>query len=370
MAAAKEAATKEVEAEVLPGFACACGFASTTQSGLTNHKKSCAQANNRQPAIHADLPLSSQERKSYEKRIIDRRDTMLEALSGQFSGSPDKVIEALRHEKGVTLTVEQLNELIEGVDRQIEEAISTHITDEQDRLKVQLADVDENFDEEEKGMKERHRKEWVDLGERKKEAKKKLNQELKSAKERVMKEQATDLVAAKMKYSSQMLLTRQKEQEIKVEAQVRTALLQKSRGRLEHTIRDAANRALEDILNVTTRKEAADLMYRIPTVGEAVEMCASAEGFGSLLKRLDPSMMLPAPAPEPKVTKKAIEIVAAEVVPPDEDEEREANAPVDSSEHDEIYADNVDDSGRPIRTPNESRYDYDRRLQDYNRRHR
>ena len=283
---------------------------------------------------------------------MDRKEAILTALNDILDGDPAKVLDKLRRDKGVVLTVQQLNELIEGVDRQIEEEITDHIKDEQARLRVAIADLDETFEGKELELKEKHRQEVKALIEEKKTAKAKLDKELKDAKDKVIETHAKELYDTREKYKHDMLVARQIEQEIQFTAQQQTALLKRSRGMLLHTINDATNRALEQLLVVRTREEAGKLIDLIPTVNEAIQKCQSADGFNAFIKRLDPTMMLPAPAPmDPAKLKRAEAAVEAEKKEDEnEDQEHEADEEETIENHDEIYRElDGDNSNDPFR---------------------
>ena len=354
-------------------FVCECGFSTKTKSGLGNHKRKCPKLRygtlqvgpdgklgqvqaphpkaepilepipiTPEPSRNIKLPpieLSTTDRNQFSKRILDRKEAILTALNDILDGDPEKVLDKLRRDKGVVLTVQQLNELIEGVDKQIEEDITEHIKDEQERLKVAIADLDEDFEEKELELKERHRQEVKALIEEKKVAKAKLDKELKDAKDKVIEAKAKDLYNQREKYKHDMLVARQVEQEIQFTAQQQTALLKRSRGMLLHTINDATNRALEQLLVVRTREEAGALIELIPTVNEAIQKCQSADGFNAFVRRLDPTMMLPAPAPiDPAKLKKAEAAVEAEEAEAANEDQGSENSEEEAMErHDDIY---------------------------------
>ena len=139
------------------------------------------------------------------------------------------------------------------------------------------------------------------------------------------------------KYKHDMLVARQVEQEIQLESQQRITILKRSRGRLIHVINDATNRALEELLVVRTREEAGNLVKLIPTVNEAISQCRSPNGFQEFMKRLDPTLCLPAPvAVDESKLKRAVQ-EEDEEKDENEDQEHEADEQETIDAHDEIY---------------------------------
>lgn len=325
-------------------FVCECGRVMQSQSGFTLHKKTCSarpplvpqtgeNVSNQAEAPVPILPLTSSERNAIQKLIIRRQDTILKALATELDGKPEHIYDVCRREKGITLTPQQLDELIKVTTEQIETEIEKHVGKERERIEITIGDLDEEFMQKEREMKERHKKEWTELAEQKKQKKEELRSELRNTEERVAQEIAKDLIEKKKGYQVQLATTKTLEVQIKVEAERRMALLTNSKGRLEHIIRDATGRALEKLWTVDTRKEAAGLVESIPTVTEAIKLCQSPEGMASLFRRLDPSIAeLPAPA--------TIDVPAEEV------EEREEEVDEEDTdyarrrrdrEHDEVY---------------------------------
>jgi hypothetical protein len=72
---------------------------------------------------------------------------------------------------------------------------------------------------------------------------------------------------------------------------------------------DTTGRALERLMIMTTHEGVQELIDSIPTVTETLELIKTAEGFRTLMHKLNPNMpMLPGP--------KDIVVEATEVKPP------------------------------------------------------
>lgn len=327
-----------------PAITCSCGFTTTTKSGMTLHQKKClSKAQGEQIPVQpgtigshtpASEVLTSVDRNAFSKHIKARQEAMLKALTDQMNGNPDQVMDTLRREKGMTLSEEQLKSLIKGVEGQIDNTIEECLADEKEKIEVALSDLGEKYEEKQREMKERHRKEWHELAEAQKEQRKEFRDKLKKAKEKVVEEKAVDLNQKLRQYRGILEATKQMEAEVKAESVHRIALFNTSRKRLEHIIKDAANRAQEQLWMVGTRSEAAALVNGIPTVSEALQQCNSVDGFNSLMRKLDPNMALPAPVALSPIDCKTIDAKEVEEVEDPRDRRRRQQGETD---HDRIY---------------------------------
>jgi septum formation topological specificity factor MinE len=283
-------------------------------------------------------PMAAVDRREFQRLIKSRVDTLLNAFKNDLDGTETKITENIRRDRGLILTKDQLNELIESLDTQIEEIISKHVASEKEKVEIEISDIEDEYDSKQKDMKQRHRDEWQKLLEERKEAITKHRTKLKNAEDRIALEYAKDLAEKRIEYQQQRNHSAAAEIEIKVEVMKRVALMKNQRSHLEHAVRDAGNRAQEQLIVAMTRGEASKLIYLIPTVGEALVLCSSAEGLYSLLRRMDPTMpampILPAPS----------KVVLDEEENNDEDEDEEDDE--GDIEHDEIYDDEETPSWR------------------------
>ena len=313
-------------------FVCGCGRDFTTKSGLTNHQKRCGEhSDNGEEKPKTSTPINTTEKNAIQKLILRRQDTMLKAMETELNGNVDVIKDQLLRDKGVTLSSAQLTDLVKSVQQQIDAEVDQHTKLEQERVEVEIAELEEEYEEKEREMKERHRREWKDLGDEKRDKKIKLKARLKSSEDRVTKERAGHLVAKKLDLQKQLAIAKQIEAEVASESQQRLLIITQSKGRLEHVVNDAANRALETLWTARTREDVEGLIDRIPTVSEALTLCSSAEGIHDLFRRLDPTMAaLPAPIKN---------VEPAEVEEEEEDEKDEEDEEEREWEHDSAVYD-------------------------------
>lgn len=322
-------------------FACECGRTFTSKAGRTIHQKACAEHksqdvspdNNGHEKPDTKTPLNTTDRNQLQKLITRRSDTMLKALEQELNGNVDVIKDDLLRKQGITINAAQLEELIKSVQAQIDAEVEDHTRVENERLEIETAELEEEYDEKEREMKERHKKEWRELGDAKKEARRKLKEKSKSTKERVTREHAGHLVAKKQELQKSVAIAKQVEAEVEATSQQRLLLIKQSKGRLEHTIRDATNRALEELWLVETREEASGLIDKIPTVSEALAMCQTPEGIHDLFQRLDPNVQA---LPAPDLKGRIIDVGPAEE-PEDEEEEEEEEEDRDWDHDSEVY---------------------------------
>lgn len=318
---------------------CACGREFKNQSGLTLHQKKCDDFQSQDDALVPNngkvvlqTPLNTTDRNQLQKLIKSRSDTILKALEQELNGNVDVIKDSLLRDRGITIASAQLNELIKSITEQIEAEVEEHTKLEKERVEIEMDELEEEYSEKEREMKERHKKEWKEVGEEKRDKKRKLKDKLKSAEDRVTKEKAASLVAQKLEYQKQHAVAKQVEAEVEAASQQRLLLIKQSKGRLEHTIRDATNRALEELWLVDSREAASELIHKIPTVNEALDLCQSPEGIHNLFRRLDPTI---AALPAPKIDEsKIIDPQEDEKQDDDEDEEDEEDR---DWEHDQVY---------------------------------
>lgn len=281
-------------------------------------------------------PLNTTDRKSFEKLIVRRQDTVLKALVNEAGDGADKIIDTLRIEAGITLTEEQYLELIEGIDDQIKVEVNEHIHIERQKIEIAMEDVGESFGDREKEMKKKHKDEWNALGAEKKKAKSDNRQGLRDLETRLAREHAKDLLAKKLKFQKEMAVVKQKEAEISAEARRRATIFAKSKGRLDDVIRDATNRALERLWTTEDRAYAEELILTIPTVAEVIQICQGEDGIGGLFKRLNPDVnLLPAPVVEKEATQTIEVTVPTSVDEDDEEDEEDEDRTADHAE--EVY---------------------------------
>lgn len=317
-----------------------CGRADfSSPSGLTLHQKKCtgsqqpeapppedgngngSHALSKPPSDPDDqVVLTSTERQQFYRLITRRQETILRALGDELQGGSkeDVVLDRVRAEKGQLYAPDQISSLISSVDEQIAAEKEKHIGKERTRLKVQRAEILEKFEEKAKEMKDRHREEYRALISEKKNNIEKIRDELTKLEDEIANKYAAPLMQKKLEYQAQLADAKQKEMEIKAEARYRSICIRQSRGRLEHTIRDASGRALEKLsLEAKTRGDAKRLLDSIPTVADAIKLTTSKEGIEELFRRLDPNMPMPAQLPPPAPEGKIIdaEVVSSGVKP-------------------------------------------------------
>jgi hypothetical protein len=277
-------------------------------------------------------PLNTADRNALNKLIVRRKDTVLNALGSELGHDANKVAEELRHQKGIVMTEGQYLELIEGIDEQIKAEVGQRVQRRKQEIEIETSEIEDDYLQKDQEMKRKHAEEFKALLDEKKKKKQEARNKLRTLEQDVAREHASELLQKKMGYQKEASVLKQQEAEIRAEAQRRVTVISKSRDRLVHIVDDATNRALETLWTTEDRQEAQELINRIPTVGEAIEMCASPDGLRDLFKRLDPNVKaLPAPLQEEEEgNTKDVEVVTinAEIVPTsvdDDDEEEDAD---------------------------------------------
>lgn len=336
----------------------------TTPSGLTLHKKTCqpkggngtkppkkeSKSKPAQPE-NGDHPddhtvLTGTDRQHFFRLINRRQDTILKALNDEMQGGKEEVVyDMIRCERGITFSEDQLEELIKSIDDQIKAELDRRMAKERRRLEVKRSEVVEDFEEREQEMKKRHREEYRALLQEKKDAQAKVREELSNIEEAITKEHAGPLLEKKLEYQGKLAHAKQIEMEVKALGNQRLAVIRQSKGRLEHTIRDAAGRALEMLtMQAMTRAQARELLEKIPTVTEAIKLCSSPEGIEEFFRMLDPNMpkpALPAPVGQGDVAAEVAEVVEVAVAEQTEDEDEEEDFDeLDTDREWEVYRGN------------------------------
>lgn len=233
--------------------------------------------------------LAPADRKEFKVAISRRRDTMLTGLDDQLAGNVDQIIAQLREVNEITLTEEQLSDLIEGCDEQIRGELQKHLADEKRRVQVSIEEANDSLDQQEREMKARHKMEWEGLKKMREAKIEELRNQLRTAEERVAREHTAEILDKKKEYQRKKVQVKEMETKIAAEAQSRVLMIQRNKGKLINLINDGANRSLEELITITSRKRAIELLNQVPTVAEAVELCSTADGIMDLFKRLDPN---------------------------------------------------------------------------------
>lgn len=270
------------------------------------------------------------DRKEIKSLITRREQAILKALgeelscgSGGAANKSEMIAQKVRAEKGIVYSVHELEQLIKSVDTQINHAVGEHIAAEKQQIDILESDTDEEYYKRERALREKHKKENAELNEWHELEKKKLQDRIKTARERIILEKAPHLIQEKAKYEDQLAKTRRLEMEVGPLVKQRMVMIKAFGSRLESIIRDASNRAQEQLWTVETREEAAKLLNLIPTVSEALEMCQTADGIQNLMHRIDPKIAaLPMPNSTPPneknitdVSVRTIDAVDAVVLP-------------------------------------------------------
>jgi hypothetical protein len=250
-------------------------------------------------------PLLLAERKEFQKLIERRRKTILSSLEIELSGDEDVVNTRIRMEKGISLSSEQLEALIEGIGEQVKLIVEQNLPGEKREIEIAISNIDEDFDEKISLLKEQMRGQVQALENDRKAAKGTLKEKMKTAEERVATDFAKDLVEKRNEYTKELGRTKALEAEMKGEVLKRLSMIRQSKGRIKAMVMDASGRALEDLMTVTTAAEASELVKRIPTVSEAMECIKSSEGLHKLFRMLDPNIVA---LPPPSAESPAIEI--------------------------------------------------------------
>ena len=300
--------------------------------------------------------LSAGDRKEFKAAIIRRQNQIMSALKMELENDIDAAVAKLRDERGVCTTTSELNTRIEEIDEQIVSAIKQHLGETTSRIKLQIVELDDEYDRKDRELKERHAAEWKTLRDERKAKKQGLKNGLRQAEDETANKYCTELMNERKLQQRLLETTRRHESEIRIMAQRRQAFARQYRGKLEIIIQDSASRALEGLLYSTTIDEARALINQIPTVNEAMELCQQgSEGLLQLIQKLSPGLKLPALPPSPM---EGLDVDADEE---EEDEVIIANRLSDGvrvegerwairdrdSEHEEVYGDD-DDEGDEI----------------------
>lgn len=241
--------------------------------------------------------VSVTEKNKFEKMIQVRKSSILNALDNELTASPDVISHRLRVEKNVekniTLTREQAEAMLTDARKELAQIIQDNIRTEKSRVEIAIAELDDEMTEQEKEMKDRHREEWEELQNTRKEGKKKLRNELADCEKRITKEHGYQIAKNIADLEIQRRKIIESEMSINRDTELRIAAIKKNKQRLESAINDAANRAIETLWTTEDPAVCADLINKIPTITEAINACATPEGFMSLFKRLDSTLALP-----------------------------------------------------------------------------
>ena len=247
-------------------------------------------------------------RKEFREAINRRSKSMTEALNTSIGGDVDEIISTLRAKAGITFTERQLNDLIKGCDEQIKGAVTEHLGPERRAIESDIEILNDDFDKREREMKARHKAEWGELGKERKTKQEELKNRLAGAEERVRLEHTPQIVSKKQQYMTELANVRETEARITAEADLQVRLIKTRKSQLKSLVDDSTSRALEQLLMVETREDAAALVNMIPTVQEALALSRSARGLAILMNRLDSSYPLPPEEEEkPKPVAKAAE---------------------------------------------------------------
>jgi hypothetical protein len=320
-------------------FTCECGREFAKNFALTNHQKRCDVIHpeisppERPKAGNGDRPpetMTTTDRNAFNRLITERATTILKALDDELDGSPEHILDQLRLKKGLLHTVQELNQMIEGINEQIKAEIQNSLKSEDQKIENDLADVDDDFEAREREMKERHKREYKALLAEKNQKKTELRQKKKHLEQEIEKQKCGVLLEQKEDLQRKRVYAKQQELVLKAESKQQQAMISQNKGRLKHIINDAKNRALEKLWTTNSREEAEELIHQIPTVQEALELM-QAQGVGALLQRINPSLVLP--APDMKDIPPEIE--------PEEKEEEEEEEEFDEEEVEEEYDEEV-----------------------------
>lgn len=330
---------------------CECGRSFENQSGFTLHKKKCtfkpAKTQLKQPTQeHKPQPLANhngngkdpvsvQERREIQRLILRRQDVILKALVEELDGKPESIAERLRAERNVTLSVPQLKDLIEKIDEQITEETEPHLEDEKEKLSIKKADLDDEYGKLEREMKERHRKEFRELCEKKAAEKLKINEEIRAAERKVIMEKAAHLITKKQELQTQLISTEKAEAEVQALLTNQVSVIKKHRGRIESLVREAANTALEELIVVTDREHAHSLIKKIPTLTETINLIQSKDGLNEFMRMLNPNIKALPYIPQAG-TVIDMKAAVASIVTEDDDDEESVDSKLEDHEN-EVY---------------------------------
>lgn len=298
-----------------------CTRSFNSQSGLTLHKKSCVPPKAPLPKSNGNSHLTPADRREIQRLIVRRQDTLLKAMGEEIDGRPESIIEKLRADRGVTLSHSQIKELINKIDQQIKDETEPHLEDEKEKLNVKKSDIDEEYAKLEREMRDIHKKAYTALLEKKASEKAKITEEIKAVEQKVIKERAFHLVEQRQKLQTDLVTTEKAEAEVQAVAQTQVVLFKRNKGRIESLIREAANTALEELVGVSDRIEAQELIKRIPSLTEALNILQNRDGLVSFMNRLNPDIKVLAYTPQKADIDAGLKDAAAMVHEEEEDED-------------------------------------------------
>ena len=275
-----------------------CNRSFSKKFALTNHQKKCTGDQEVQEVqeVQEEVITSTTERNQLKSLIKSRADTIRKALSDELEGT-STLEDRLRLQAGLTLTSEQLKDIITRKDSQIDDLVEKHQESATTQIDIQLADVDDEYRRKEKEMKERHKEEIKRLFEEKTQKKKALREQRADVVNSIKKDLASHLIKERSDLQQQYAACREQEMEIENKVRMQTSILKQGKDRVKHVINDAENRATEELVTTgrLTRSKAKEILESIPTVQEVLEMMQNENAISTLFKRLNPAMSLPAP---------------------------------------------------------------------------
>jgi len=288
--------------------------------------------------------LSASEKRDFKAAIIRRQVQVMAAIKVELDTDGDRVLEQMRKDYGVISTPTEIRELISGINSEITEIIKTRLSSMQRQIELETEDVEEEYDELQRTMRERHKKEWEELIGQRKAKLEEMKSKARKAEEEVAALHCGELMAKKKELHIQLVDAQNKEAKIVVEARQRSSLAGQYRARAEMVVADAASRALEGLLTASTASEANKLLKQIPTAVEAVELCQQGvAGLRQLFKRLNTQLALPAPVESTQLAENEDEenddtsVVVPAVISVPQLDRWQVNR--DTSEHNAIYRD-------------------------------
>lgn len=243
-----------------------------------------------------EIKLSPTERKQWNTLIQTRVKTMLAALDNQIGISIDQIISNLRTQNNITMTTDQIDSLVEEVNKQIREQVATHIAEVRRAVQIEVVQAGDDFDRQEREMKERHSKEWQELVVKRKATEQTLKDRIKNAEEEVARTHTAELLERKRGYMSEKARVSEIEMKITTQADAQFSMMNSHKNTLRNMITDSGNRATEQLMMIDTKEQAQQLLISIPTVEEAVALCRTSNGIQTLFKRLK-TPLLAGPAP-------------------------------------------------------------------------
>jgi hypothetical protein len=311
--------------------------------------------------------LNATSRKEFKVAIERRATNMKNALNGQMGGRIDVIISNLRIKANIIYTEQQLKEMIKKADAEIAEEANKYLGPEKLRIESEIETSNDEFSQQQREMKLRHKEEWNNLKKLKMEAGNKLRADLVTAEQRVKAEHTAHMLQKRNEYSKILTEVREKEARITNEAEAQVRLMDTRRNTINSLLEDCVGRAQEQILYVGTVGEAMQLVNMVPTVQAAMILAKSARGLAVLMHQLDPTSYAE-PVDEEEIsieptkatpTHQMIDADIHEhdgevtVVATEAEEQEEADRlieeEVDDAEdegHDEIYADGDVDEAR------------------------